>query len=144
MKIFILTKRSIFLIFLVSNTFNPLLAMPIYEDSTKQTLQKSHITHRDIKDELTSKGLQEDTAALKADKLFMQNKNIPLKLSYLYSDKDLMLPKSKIVETLAKYALFERECDLSSYESLVGLVQNIKPNLTKKELAAIKNIADLS
>lgn len=142
-KIFILTKRSFLIIFLVSNTINSLSASP-HANSLSYTTHKTETSlHADVKAKLISKGLHEDAAAKKADNLFKQNKNAPHKFSCLYRDNELMLSKEKVIETFAKYALFEKSLNFYSYESLVGFVQHIKPNLNKKELAALRRIANI-
>ncbi len=143
-KIFILTKRSIFLIVLVSSTFNPLLAVPLYEDSTKQTLQKAEAANVDIENILISKGLQKDAAAAKVGRLFQKNRDFAAKIAKLYNDKELKLSKKTVLNAFAEYALFDKSCDLNSYDSLLGFVQNIKSELSKKELNAIRSIADFS
>ena len=141
MKIFILTKRSIFIIFLVSNTFNPLLAYSFYEDHTKQTLQNRQITNVDIENELISKGLEKCVATAKVSKLFKSSEDMSLKLSYLYNNPIINLSKNEVINTFARYALLEKSCDLTSYESLIGFVQDIKPYLNKEELNEINKIA---
>jgi hypothetical protein len=141
-KIFILTKRSIFLIVLVSNTINPLLASPLYTDSASQSYQERAISYLDIQNSLTSKGLQKEIAEAKVKKLFKEETS--LKLAYLYKHPALALSKNIVIDTFAKQALFDKYCDLNSYDSLVGFVQSIHPNLDKKQLSAIKQIAKLS
>ena len=138
-KIFILTKRSIFLIFLVSNSINPLLASPLVSASSYQRYQRN-ILHVDIQNELIGRGLQEDVAILKVKKLF--SKDMSFKIAQLYKHPDLNLTKDKVLDALVKYALFDKSFDLNSYDSLLGFVQNIDISLSEKGLNALREIAN--
>lgn len=142
-KILILTKRSFLIIFLFSNTISLLSAAPYPYDRFSYNRQTITDLHVDIKEKLISKGLQDDIAVKKIDKLFTCNKNAAYKLSRLSADSTLMLSKEKMVETLATYALFENSLNLSSYESVIGFVQRINPDLNKAQLSAIKRIASI-
>lgn len=142
-KISILTKRSIFLIFLASSAANPLFASTVYIYSASERQQERYVTHKDIQDLLVSKGLENSIAIKKSHALFKNSKNINLKLSHLCKNPDLALPRGKIVKAFAQYALFGKECDMNSYDSLVGFVQSISPNLDKRQLSAIKEIVKL-
>jgi len=142
-KISILTKRSVFLIFLASSAANPLFASTIYVYSASERYEKAPITQKDIQSILISKGLDESAAVKKSRALFKKDQNIRLKLTHLYNNPELALSRKQIVEAFAKYALFEKECDLNSYDSLVGFVQSITPNLNKEQLERIQKIAKL-
>ncbi len=142
-KISILTKRSVFLIFLASSAANPLFASTVYIYSASERQQEISITHKDIQDLLISKGLEKSVAVKKSHTLFKNSQNINLKLSHLCKNPDLGLQRGKIIKAFAQYALFNKECDLNSYDSLVGLVQSISPNLNQRQLGAIKEIVKL-
>ncbi|MCK9454956.1 MAG: hypothetical protein WCY51_06950 [Sulfurimonas sp.] len=142
-KISILTKRSVFLIFLASSAANPLFASTIYIYSASERYQKAPITQRDVQDALISKGLQNSIAAKKSQAMFKKSQNINSKLTHLYNNSGLGLSREKIIEAFAKYALFDKECDLNSYDSVVGFVQSITPNLTQTQLNSIKEIVKL-
>lgn len=142
-KISVLTKRSVFLIFLASSAANPLFASTIYIYSASERQQERSVTHKDIQDILISKGLENNAALKKSQAVFKNSQNINLKLSYLCKNPNLALQRDKIVEAFAKYALFDKECDLNSYDSVVGFVQSITPNLNHKQLSAIKEIVKL-
>lgn len=142
-KISILTKRSIFLIFLASSAADPLFASTIYIYSASERQQERFVTHKDIQDLLISKGLENSVAIKKSHALFKNSQNINSKLTHLCKNPNLAFPREKIIEAFAKYALFDKECDLNSYDSLVGFVQSISPNLDQKQLSAIKEIVKL-
>ncbi|HEY9204255.1 MAG TPA: hypothetical protein VIM82_07975 [Sulfurimonas sp.] len=142
-KISILTKRSVFLIFLASSAANPLFASTVYIYSASERQQEISITHKDIQDLLISKGLEKSIAVKKSHTLFKNSQNINLKLSHLCKNPNLALSRDKVIEAFAKYALFNKECDLNSYDSLVGFVQSISPNLDQRQLGAIKEIVKL-
>jgi len=142
-KISILTKRSIFLIFLASSAANPLFASTIYIYSASERYEKAQITQKEIQNLLISKGLENGAASKKSQALFKKDKNFDSKLAHLCNNPHLALSREKIVEAFAKYALFDKECDLSSYDSLVGFVQSITPDLNQRQLSAIKEIVKL-
>lgn len=142
-KISLLTKRSVFLIFLASSAANPLFASTIYIYSASERQQERSVTQKDIQDILISKGLENSAALKKSQAVFKNSQNIHLKLSHLCKNSNLALQRDKIVEAFAKYALFDKECDLNSYDSVVGFVQSISPNLNKRQLSAIKEIVKL-
>lgn len=142
-KISILTKRSIFLIFLASSAANPLFASTIYIYSASERQQERSVTHKDIQDLLISKGLENSVAVKKSLALFKNSQNINLKLSHLCKNQDLGLQRGKIIKAFAQYALFDKECDMNSYDSLVGFVQSISPDLNQIQLSAIKEIVKL-
>lgn len=142
-KISILTKRSIFLIFLASSAANPIFASTIYIYSASERYERSQISQKDIQDLLISKGLENSVAEKKSQALFKNGQNINSKLTHLCNDQNLALSREKIIKTFAQYALFNKECDLNSYDSLVGFVQSISPNLNHRQLNAIKKIVKL-
>lgn len=142
-KISILTKRSVFLIFLVSSAANPLFASTIYIYSASERYQEAPITHNDIQNVLISKGLENSVAIKKSQTVLKSSQNSYSKLTHLSHNPKLGLSKKKIIEAFAKYALFDKECDLNSYDSLVGFVQSINPKLSDVQLRAIKEIVKL-
>lgn len=142
-KISILTKRSVFLIFLASSAANPLLASTIFIYSASERHHEKVISQSDIQDVLISKGLENSVAIKKSQAVLKKNKNSYSKLAHLSNNPNLALPKNKIIEAFAKYALFDKECDLNSYDSVVGFVQSINPNLSDAQFNAIKEIVNL-
>lgn len=138
-------KRSLFIILLASSTANPLLALPKQSHPIiKRNVKSSYISQK-IQDQLINKGLEQEIASKKINKLFQNNKNLEYKLNHIYNSSILSISKEKLNDTLGKYALYEKSLDLNSYSGILGFIQNISmKKLNEKELNAIKDIALLS
>jgi hypothetical protein len=144
LRITVLTKRSVFFVFLLSNTVNPLLADATLSSSVvKEKLQNTSI-HKDIANSLVQKGLDEKIATDKVKNLFKNNSSSK-KLSLLYKNTKLFASKEKLDEIFANYALYGKSFSADSYASLVGLAQSVssKP-LNKEQLETIHYIASHS
>jgi hypothetical protein len=139
-----LTKRSLVIVFLVSNSFNPLLALPQKTNTTIENEQKSPSIYKDIQNILVNNGLENKTATDKLKKLLNNNqKSTADKLLHLCNDS-LSVTKEKLTEALSRYALLEKSLDLNSYGSIVGLLQSMSIfSLDKKQLEYVKKIASL-
>ncbi|MDA3909550.1 MAG: hypothetical protein PF437_10745 [Sulfurimonas sp.] len=144
LRITVLTKRSVFFVFLLSNTVNPLLADSTLSTSiVKEKLQNTRI-HKDIENSLVQKGLDEKIATNKVKNLFKDNSSSK-KLSLLYKNTELFASKEKLDETFANYALYGKSFSADSYTSLVSLAQNVSSKqLTKEQLDTIGYIASHS
>ena len=66
-----------------------------------------------IKNVLLDKGLDENAAAEKTTQLLQIEKNTMQKLEFFYSSSGFFIKKSMLIETLAKYALYEKKLDLN-------------------------------
>lgn len=144
-RIVFLTKRSVLFVLLASSAINPLLAIePKIYSITKDKQQVSSI-EMNIKKVLIDNGMHKDVANSKVKKMFKLSKYKSGSLSHLYNSPEVFVSKEKLNETLAKYALYEKALDFSSYSSLVGLAQSIslKP-LEQIHLDKIKHIAQLN
>jgi len=140
-KIFF-SKRSVLFILLTGSTFNPLLALP-YEPylTSKSTLQISSVKI-EIRNKLIDKGLDKDIAISKTNKLFSNNKHAANSIFDLYNYPEIFISKEKLNDALAKYALYEKHLDLSSYKSLISLAQTVSLQpLTPKHLDTLKHLA---
>lgn len=139
------SKRSLFVVLLVSYTVNPLIALPIEVNSkVLKSNQKSSIFSNEVENILIDRGLEVGSAKAKIRKLFQNNKNIDYKLQELCTE-NLSVTKEKLVEKLAMYALQEKKLDLNSYTSLIGLMQSVSLKiLDKNELEHIEYVASLS
>lgn len=135
-------KRSVLFVLLVSSSVSPLLALPSQQSPTLKNKTQISPIFNDIKNVLANKGLDEDAAIKKVDKLFKDKKSISTKLSQLYNNLHISQSKDTIINALAKYALYEKSLDLNSHSSLVGFVQSItlKP-LDKNQLAYISSLS---
>ncbi|WP_373035469.1 hypothetical protein [Sulfurimonas sp.] len=140
-KIFF-SKRSVLLILLTSSAFNPLLALHHEPYSiVKNALQISNVKI-DIRNILMGKGLDKDIAISKTNKLFSNNKHTANTLSDLYNYPEIFISKEKLNDALAKYALYEKHLDLSSYNSIVSLAQAVSlQSLSSKHLNTLKHLA---
>jgi HSP90 family molecular chaperone len=144
LRITVLTKHSVFFVFLLSNTVNPLLASSNLPTSIVQEKLQNSSLYKDIANLLVEKGLDETIAANKVKKLFKNNSSSK-KLSLLYNNTELFASKEKLNETFANYALYGKTFSTDSYASLVGLAQYVssKP-LNKEQLDTISYIASHS
>ena len=142
-RITFFTKHTLLVILLASGTFNPLLALPLKKYSiVKKNQQNSNVSQK-IQAILVDKGLDEEVALSKVNKLF-KNSNTD-KLNHLYSSSNLSVSKENLNDALAKYALYEKNLDFNSYDSLLGLIQSTSLNrLNNKQLQYVKRIASLS
>lgn len=141
LQITIFTKRSIFLAFLITHSVNPLLANS--EDFKRISSSKQEVLnkYKELASILVSNGLEEKAAIKKVERLFGENENLSIQLSELSTNTLLSISKEEINEALAKYALFEKSCDLNSYSSLIGLVQSIKKEqLSSEQLDVLKDM----
>lgn len=140
-KIFF-SKRSVLFILLTGSAFNPLLALPNEPYLiTKSTLQISSV-EIDIRNILIGKGLDKDIAISKTKKLFSNNKYRANSIFDLYNYPEIFISKEKLNDALAKYALYEKHLDLSSYKSLVSLAQTVSlKSLSSKHLNTLKYLA---
>ena len=140
-KIFF-TKRSVLFILLTGSAFNPLLALQHEPYSiVKSTLQISSV-EIDIRNILIGNGLDKDIAISKTNKLFFNNKHTSNTLYSLYNYPEIFISKDKLNDALAKYALYEKHLDLSSYNSLVSLAQTVSlQSLSSKHLNTLKSLA---
>ena len=143
-QIRIFTQQSILVILLASNTLSPLLALPLKPHATiKRNLQTSSILQK-IKNILVEKGLDNDIALEKTNTLLRVDKSTIAKLQCLYESSKLSISQEALVEELAKYALYGKELDVNSYNSLIGLTQNILSRpLNNTELNHIQDIASI-
>jgi hypothetical protein len=139
-----LTKRSLVIVFLVSNSCNPLLALPQNTNTTIENEQQSPSIYKDIQKILVSKGLENKTATDKLKKLLNNNQKSTADKLLLLCNDNLSVTKESLTEALSKYALFEKSLDLNSYGSIVGLLQSMSIfSLDKKQLEYVKKIASL-
>ena len=145
LRITLLTKHSVFFVFLISNTVNPLLASAAQPISIVKNRQQRSSLYQDIINLLIQRGLDENVAVKKVKNLFKDSKTTSDNLSHLYNYPELFISKEKIDETLANYALHEKSFSASSYTSLIGLSQNIllQP-LSNEQLDTVKHITSLS
>lgn len=144
-RIVFFTKRSVLFVLLVGNAFNPLLALePKSHSIVKNKIQVSSI-EIDIKNILINKGLDVEAAKSKVNKLFKNTDYRVDTLFHLYNTPELLTSKEILHDALAKYALYEKTLDISSYGSLVGLIQStsLKP-LDTIQLDAIRHISVLN
>lgn len=144
LRITVLTKRSVFFVFLLSNTINPLLADTTLSASVvKEKLQNTSI-YKDIANLLVEKGLDEKIATDKVKNLFKTNSSSK-KLALLYKNSELFASKEELNETFANYALYGKSFSADSYASLVGLAQKVSSkSLSKEQLDTISYIASHS
>ncbi len=143
-RIAFFTKRSVFFVLLVSNAINPLLAVEPKICSIVTNKQQESNMVLDIKNMLVERGLELDAAEAKASKLFNNSEYKADTLMRLCNTPELCISKDVLNNTLAKYALYEKELDFSSYSSLVALVQSVSAQpLNKQQFEAIEKIADL-
>jgi len=138
-QIKLFTQKSILVVLLVSNTVNPLLAFTGKEHPVIKRNQQVHSIFDKVKNVLVDKGLNEDAAIKKTIQLLHVENNRMKKLELLYSSSSFFLEKQKLIDTLAKYALYEKKLDLNSYSSLLGLAQSILSRpLNQNELTYIQ------
>ena len=136
----VITQQSVLIIFLISNSLNPLLALPTKAPISKKRNQKTVNVFQEIQNILVEKGLDNDAALEKTKKLLYTKQNTIEKLQYLNSGK-LHIPQKELLETLAKYALYEKELNLNSYGDLLSFYQNIlNRSLNHEEKEYIENI----
>jgi len=136
-QILVITQRSFLFIFLISaNSYA--LAQPKYiplVQEQKQSLSLELATY------LSKKGLEEQIAQQKVQKLFENSPQLQEQLQKLSKLKELNLSKDLLLEKLSEYALFEKECTLNSYSTLVGFVQKIDPTLNAQMRKSLEKIA---
>ena len=141
-KIFVLSKRSLFLLFLVSNTIQAdTLALPISVETQIEKKQNKKFSAYDIEQSLNNKGLDKDVASKKVAKLLQKNPQILEICTKLLKHPKLNFSQEDILQTLASYALFEKNIEPNSYDTLVGFAQKIKYQLTKQELQALYELS---
>lgn len=138
-------NRSLFIILLASSTANPLLALPIKNQTiAKKSLRASNISQK-IQDKLVNKGLEKEVALCKTNKLFNSTSNVENKLTLIHNSPHLSITKEKVNNTLMHYALHEKKLDLESYGGVIGFIQNTSmKKLNKQALSDIKKITLLN
>lgn len=136
----VITQQSILTILLISNSVNPLLALPVKAQITTKENQKIVGLLHEIKNMLIDKGLEEEVALGKTIKLLQTKEHTLEKLKHFSEGSKLSITKVRLIETLAKYALYEKQLDLSSYSSLIGFTQSVLERpLNKDELEYIQS-----
>ena len=145
-RITFLTKGSMLFVLLVSNSVNPLLALPPKPNPIVKNNREISRVSNEIKSLLFNKGLDKEVAIKKVNKLFENSKHNSIdKLLHLYNNPELSISKERLNKTLSEYALHEKSLDLNSYSSLIGLVQSTMfQSLNKKQLDYINHIASLA
>lgn len=92
---------------------------------------------------MIDKGLNEEVAFNKVSKL-LKNSNTD-KLNHIYNSSELLISKEKLNNAFVKYALYEKNLDFNSYDSLIGLIQSASVDrLDNKQLRYVKQIASRS
>ena len=140
-KIRILTQQSVLVVFLLANAVNPLLALPNKVQTNVKRKQRTLDLHKELKNLLINKGLEGQVADAKSKKLLKNVENLSL-LSKLYESSEFQLSKENILETLCKYALYEKTLELNSYSAHLGFLQHLlgRP-LNNRELKELEQIA---
>ena len=140
------TKRSMLFVLLVSNSVNPLLlALPQKPHPVVKNNRQALRISNEIKNILLNKGLDKEVAVSKVNKLFKNNRGKTNKLLDLCNNPEFSISKKNLNSTLSKYALHEKQLNLNSYSSLIGLVQSTKlQSLNKKQLDYISQITSIA
>lgn len=145
MKIKVLTQRSVLVLFLAANAFNPLLALPLKSHPVVKRNQQVSSIFQKINNILQEKGLDSDAALQKVTALLEADAKTLDRLHYLYESPELFISKEQLVEELANYALFEKKLDLNSYDSLIGLAQSVLSRpLVQKEFNYLQQIPSMA
>ena len=141
-QISLFKNRSLFIILLASSTANPLLALPIKNNTiVKRSVRTSNISQK-VQETLVNKGLEIEAALRKTNKLFNTTVNVENKLTLIHNSAHLSVSKEKINNTLSDYALHEKKLDLESYDGVLRFIQNTSmKKLNKQALSEIKKIA---
>lgn len=141
-RIRVIVQRSVLVVFLAANSFNPLLALSTKVPTTSKRNQKVVGLFQEIKNILINKGLNEDAAFKKTVKLLQGKDNIVEKIYNFKNASELSISHDRLTETLAKYALHEKDLQLDSYTSFIGFTQSILERpLNHNELKYIQKIA---
>lgn len=141
-RIALLKNRSLFIILLASSTVNPLLALPVKNQSIVKRSVKSSKLSQAVQNTLINKGLEKEVALGKVNKLFSSIENFENKLTYIYASGEFSISKEKLHNTLMSYALYEKNLDLNSYSGVLGFIQSASlQKLDSKQLNSIKKIA---
>ena len=140
-KIFFVKTTTVFVILLSANVAEPLVASEAIPEISQNKVKSSSLVYK-VSQKLKSKGLDPDVALSKASAVFSENLDTSLmKLHRLQTDPELSLDREKVIEILAKRALFEKPLKLDCYDSVTGFVQEIKGyKLTSLERESITKI----
>lgn len=141
-KIFLLNTPTAFILLLATNVADPLLALEFVKPNAFTQVKQNTIEHL-IVEKLTNRGLDQHAAVEKAS-ILLEGVSEE-KLLHLQNNKSLNLSSESIIHTLSNYALYGKRLDLSDYDSLTGLIQDIKGvGLSAAQRNAISDITLLN
>ncbi|WP_457744158.1 hypothetical protein [Sulfurimonas sp.] len=132
-------KILIITVFISNIAFGAILSLPTTL-KTINTKNTSKISNKAVK-QLSSRGLEQDIAQKKVKTSLANNEEINEIMAQNILKSIQSLKERDIISYISKASLLGHKVDLSSYETIIALVQTTNLNLEKKILSKIEKVS---